>query len=171
VTRLNRIGIVLIVGSAVSTYGCLIAPLPVAAPLRVTVIDAQDQTPIANAMVLYLACDIHDFGCEHAKLVSTTSSQKGQVKIDGERKWGFWVLAPGGVPVPNHFIAIWAPGYSAFVFGQYGDTVESKKRRVRRSDIREALRSIPKDTSSSDELLNSSKELSGGSIRLLRSRL
>ena len=163
-------GIVLSFAALLSLSGCIIAPLRVAAPLDVTVVDAQDRTPIANAVVVYLVCDIHDFGCDHARLVSATSSDKGEVKIDGQRKWGFWVIVPGGVPVPNHFIAIWAPGYSAYVFAQYGDSVDSARRRVRRSDIRAALSSIPKDTSSSDALLNAEQELNGGSIRLLKSR-
>ena len=163
-------GIVLSFAALLSLSGCIIAPLRVAAPLDVTVVDAEDHTPIVNAVVVYLVCDIHDFGCDHGRLVSGTSSEKGHVKIDGQRKWGLWVIVPGGVPIPNHFIAIWAPGYSAYVFAQYGGSVDSIKQRVSRSDIRAALRSIPKDTSSSDALLNAEQELNGGSIRLLKSR-
>jgi hypothetical protein len=92
----------------------------------------------------------------------------GTVAIYGRRKWGFWVPVPGGIPVPNHFIAIWAPGYSAFAYGQYGDSVESRKREIRRTDILDALSEIPVDQSSSASSLNPTQELEGGKIRLRR---
>src|SRR5438876_4471902 len=108
-----------------SFQGCIIAPLRVAETLDVKVVDAQNGALIQGAKVIYFVCDIHDFQCKHATIVRTTSNESGDLKIEGHRKWGVWIPAPGGLPVPNHFIAIWAPGYSAFVFGQYGDTVES----------------------------------------------
>src|SRR5688500_17007192 len=96
-------------------------------PLHVTVVDAQTGRPIPNATVIHMACDVHDSRCERARLVRTSSSEKGTVRISGRREWGPWGPAPGALPVPNHFIAIWADGYSAYVFAQYGDTVESRK--------------------------------------------
>ena len=149
--------------------GCIVVPLRVMEPFEVTVTDSETVTPISNATIVYLACDVHDFRCRHADLVRGTSSATGIVKIDGRRKWGIWIPAPGGLPAPNHFIAIWAPGYSAFVFAQYGDTVESRKRGIDRADILEALNAIPADQTSSDSSLNPREELVGGTIRLRKS--
>jgi hypothetical protein len=145
--------------------GCFF-PLRVMHSLELTVVDAQSAAPIPNASVVYLACDVHDSRCEYAGLVRTTSSAKGAVSIGARREWGPWGPAPGALPVPNHFIAIWAPGYSAFVFAQYGDTVESRRRYVERTDILEALDAIPRDHASSDPSLNPRRELGGGKIRL-----
>ena len=90
--------------------GCLVAPLKVAYEVEVTVIDAKTGNPIPNAQVIYLACDIHDFSCSGGRLVRTSSNENGEVSIDSKRQWGFWILAPGGWPVPNHLIAVWASG-------------------------------------------------------------
>jgi len=152
-----------------SFQGCIIAPLRVAETLDVKVVDAQNGAPIQGAKAIYFVCDIHDFECKHATIVRTVSNESGDLKIEGRRKWGVWIPAPGGLPVPNHFIAIWALGYSAFVFGQYGDTVESIKRTVQRQDVIEAFDSIPSDQLSSDPSLNPKEELIGGKIRLRKS--
>jgi hypothetical protein len=167
---MRTVGIALSVTLLLLGSGCVIAPLRVAEPLEVIVTDAQSGTPIAEATVIYLVCDVHDFGCKHAKLVRATSALNGEVKIDGQRKWGVWVPAPGGLPAPNHFIAIWAPGYSAFVFSQYGDNVESLKKGTKRADLLDALNSVPSDQASSDPSLNSKEELIGGKIRLRKSQ-
>lgn len=147
----------------------------VAEPLEVIVVDAETENPIVGASVVYLVCDLHDYGCSRGKLIRTTSNEKGEVKIEGETKTGTWVLAPGGLPVPDHLISIWSPGYSAFVFIQYksadvpiDEALKRRKKGIERTDILEALREIPEDESSSDERLNSKKELIGGKIRLLR---
>ena len=134
--------------------------------MDVTVIDAQSAVLIPHATVIYFVCDVHDFECRHATLVRTDSSAQGHLRLDGRREWGVWLPAPGGLPVPNHFIAIWAPGYSAFIFAQYGDTIESLRRRAPRPDLLEALESIPVDRSSSDPSLDPRQELQGGRIRL-----
>lgn len=149
----------------------------VAEPLEVIVVDAETKEPIPGASVVYLVCDLHDYGCSRGKLIRATSNEKGEVKIEGETKIGTWVLAPGGLPVPNHLIAIWSPGYSAFVFIQYksadapiDELLERKKKSVTRTDILKALQEIPEDKASSDEGLNPKKELTGGKIRLLKIR-
>lgn len=149
----------------------------VAEPLEVIVVDAETEKPIAGASVVYIVCDLHDYSCSKGKLIRTTSNEKGEVKIEGETKTGIVFPGPGGLPVPNHLIAIWSPGYSAFVFIQYKVTdapidelIERKKRSVTRMDILKALREIPEDKASSDERLNSKKELIGGKIRLLKLR-
>ena len=165
-TTLSRIAVVLALGLLLSVQGCFVAPLRVAETLDVTVVDAENGAPIRDATAVYFVCDIHDFQCRHATLLRTTSNARGDLKIRGRREWGVWFPAPGGLPVPNHFIAIWAPGYSAFVFGQYRDTVESIRHRVPRQDVLEALDSIPSDRSSSDPSLNPKEELRGGKIRL-----
>lgn len=138
----------------------------VAEPLDVIVIDAETKEPIPGASVVYLVCDLHDYGCNKGKLIQTTSNEKGEVKIEGETKTGTWVLAPGAMPVPSHLIAIWASGYSAFVFIQYksadapiAELLERKKKSIERRDILEALHEIPEDKASSDERLNSKKRI------------
>ena len=148
--------------------GC-ISRLQIAAPLDVTVVDADDGAPIPGAEAIYLVCDVHDFDCDHAILEQPTTDESGAVKISGRRQWGVWFPAPGGLPVPNHFIAIWARGYSAFVFSQYDDTLESMRKKVRRQDVSDALESIPSDQSSSDPSLNPREQLTGGKIRLRKS--
>jgi hypothetical protein len=112
-----------------------VAPLRIAEPLDVTVVDAESGAPIPGATTLYFVCDIHDFDFSAARFERRTSNEKGKVKIHGHRKWGVWFPAPGGLPVPNHFIAIWAPGYSAFVFSQYDETVEDLKTRIHRQEF------------------------------------
>ena len=148
--------------------GCLIAPLPVASPLRVRIVDAGANLPIAGATVIYFVCDIHDFECKHAILVQTASTNTGAVTIHRRWRWGLWIPAPGGLPVPNHFIAIWAPGYSAFVFSEYGDTVERVIERITviRPDIAEELKSLPAERSSVDPSRTAYKQLVDGTIRL-----
>lgn len=153
--------------------------LHVAQPLDVIVVDAETEKPIAGASIVYIACDLHNpYSChEYGKLIRTTSNEKGEVKIEGETKTGTWLPFPGGLPTPNHLIAIWAPGYSAFVFSQYKVTdatidelLERKKKSVARTDMLKALQEIPEDKASSDERLNPKKELIGGKIRLLKLR-
>jgi hypothetical protein len=156
----------LLVILALSLDGCLIWPLKVAEELDVEVIDATSGTPIPYAEVVYVACDIHDFKCNKAKLVRTKANDKGQINIDNTRRWGVWIPAPGGIPVPNHLIAIWAPGYSAFVFSQYEETIASRISGTQREDIISALREIPPYQTMNDESLNPKRELIGGKIQL-----
>jgi hypothetical protein len=146
--------------------GCIIAPLRVANDLRVTVTDQQTGAPIGGAPVVYLVCDIHDFDCSNGRLVETISDTQGHVHIEGRRKWGVWIPTPGGLPVPNHTIAIWAPGYSAYVFQQYGGTIQDLAERIDSPAVRGALKRIPADLRSSDPALNPRRELTGGQIRL-----
>jgi hypothetical protein len=147
--------------------GCFF-PWRVMEPLEFTVIDAATEAPIPGARVVYLSCDVHDFGCHHAHLVKANSSADGSVVLPGRREWALLVPVPGNLPVPNHFVAVWAPSYSAYAYGQYGDRVASRTRGVTRQDILEAFAEIPNDQSSSDTSLNPSRELDGGKIRLRR---
>ena len=156
----------LLVSLALSLGGCLIWPLKVAEELDVEIIDATSGTPVPYAEVVYVACDVHDFSCSKAKLVRTKANDKGQVNIDSTRRWGVWIPAPGGLPTPNHLIAIWAPGYSAFVFSQYEDTIALRISGTKREDIARALQEIPSDQTMNDESLNPRRELIGGKIQL-----
>ena len=149
------------------SQACIIAPLRVANDLRVTVTDHETGAPIAGASVVYFACDIHDFDCGNGILVETTSDQQGRVDIKGRRKWGLWIAAPGGLPVTNHTIAIWAPGYSAYVFHQYGGNLSDM---IDDPEVRDALNRIPEDQRSSDDAINPRRELIGGRIRLRPAR-
>lgn len=151
-----------------SLGGCLVWPLKVAEELNVDVIDAESGRPIPRAEVVYLACDFHDFSCNRAKLVRTQSNDKGKIEIDSTRRWGVWLPAPGGIPVPNHLIAIWTSGYSAFVFSQYPESIDRRVSGTKREDIIRALREIPSDQIMNDELLNPREELIGGKIKLKR---
>lgn len=148
--------------------GCVIAPMSVMEPLKITVADATTDAPIANASIVYIVCDVHDSACTRAKLVRAASTPSGHIDIEGQRTWGVWFPAPGGLPAPNHFIAIWAPGYSPFLFSQYEDTVEKLKWRyeTKRPDILEALNAIPIDALSSNPTLDPVRQLSSGKIRL-----
>lgn len=155
--------------------GCMPTTVRLANPLEVIVVDAETEKPVVGASVVYIVCDLHDYGCSRGKLIRTTSNEKGEVKIQGETKTGTWVLAPGGLPVPDHLIAIWAPGYSAFVFIQYksadldiNERIKREKEAIKRADILKALQEIPEDKASSDEQLNPKEELIGGKIRLLK---
>jgi len=146
--------------------GCCIAPLRVASPLEVTVVDAETGNPIPDAKVVYIVSDLHDWLCKGGRVVRTVSDKNGQVDISGKRRWGFYIAAPGGLPVPDHLIAIWAPGYSAYIFSQYADIAERKKRCENRSDIVEALFEIPQEQRITDPWLNVKSNLIGGKIKL-----
>lgn len=99
--------------------GCMYGTIYLAKPLDVVVVDAETEEPIQGASVVYLVCDLPDYGCSRCRLIRTISNEKGEIKIEGESRTGIWLVAPGGLPVPDHLIAIWADGYSAFVFIQY----------------------------------------------------
>ncbi|MFI5305077.1 MAG: hypothetical protein ACHQYP_09825 [Nitrospiria bacterium] len=157
-------------GFSLIISGCFIAPLRVSEELKVLIVDAQSNNPIPNAQVLYLVHDIHEAGWKKAKMVRLTSDNNGNVEIPGRRRWGFWIPAPGGLPVPDHFIAIWAAGYAAYVFSQYDSEFELRHLEPLREDIRMALDEIPVDRSSSNRQLNPEKELSGGQIKLVRAK-
>lgn len=148
--------------------GCIVAPLPVSAPVEVSVVDAETDAPIVGAAVVYFVCDIHDFACSQGRLVRTESGPKGRVSIPRRWRWGLWIAAPGGLPVPNHFVAIGAPGYSPFVFSQYDDSLARVIARigVTRPEIAAELQALPPATVSSDPSLNSASQLIGGKIRL-----
>jgi hypothetical protein len=150
------------------TSSCCIAPLRVANPLEVTVIDAESGSPIPDAQVIYIVSDLHDYLCKGGRVVRTTSDTSGNVDISGKRKWGFYIAAPGGLPVPDHLIAIWASGYSTYLFSQYSNIAERKKRCENRSDILQALSEIPHEQQILDPWLNLKSNLIGGIIKLPR---
>ncbi len=150
---------------SLSLTGC-IWPLPVAQELDIQVIDAHSSKPIPKAQVVYLACHVHDYGCSKGHLVRTQTTDEGKVHINKIHSWGPWIPAAGGLPAPNHLIAIWAQGYTAFIFAQYGDSVSQRLNDTKREDVRSALQEIPDDRIVNDEHLNPRAELIGGKIRL-----
>ncbi|ALA57716.1 hypothetical protein NITMOv2_1288 [Nitrospira moscoviensis] len=95
----------LLAALALNLGGC-IWPLKIAEGLEAEVVDAASGNPIPLADVVYLACDFHDFSCNHATLVRTKANEQGKIAIGSTRQWGFWLPAPGGIPVPNHLVAI-----------------------------------------------------------------
>ena len=159
----NRLAIA-VLGCVLVLPGCFPAPLRVAHPVKVTVVDAESGLPIANASVVHIVCD--GSRCENATLLRTTTDVDGALSIDGRRQWGVWIAAPHGMPFVRQFTAIWADGYSGFVQSDFHDTAELMKLRVRRLDLIEALESIPKDLSSSDPSLNPVKNLRRATIQL-----
>jgi len=90
-------------------------------PLETKVVDAKTGSPIEKATALRVVCDIHDFRCTRGQMDQSETNKDGKVQLDGKWKWRLWFPAPGGLPVPNHHIAIWKSGYKAFVFSQYGN--------------------------------------------------
>lgn len=157
----------LLAGLTLNWGGC-IWPLKIAEEFRAEVIDATSTNPIPLADVVYLACDFHDFSCNHATLVRTKADEHGKINIGSTRRWGFWLPAPGGIPVPNPLIAIWARKYKAFVFAQYPDSIDRRISSTAREDIIQALREIPSDQSINDESLSPRRELIGGKIKLTK---
>lgn len=113
----------------------------VALPLKVQVIDAEKGLPIDGAEVLRIVADYHDRAGSRAVMDRTHSDENGNIRLAGRQKWVF-LSGPGRLPLPNHQIAVWKPGYKAFVFSQYGDIHEiySGKDRI---DLIKALETIP----------------------------
>jgi len=125
--------------------GCFAFPLRTIEPLRVTVIDASTGTPIANAIVLRVVCDIHNRDCKDAFIDMNKTNEKGIIRLSGKRDCGPWVAAPGGMPAPNHQIAIWKEGYSAFVFSQFDNDIDKFASKTINKKIIEAVSKIPKE--------------------------
>jgi hypothetical protein len=88
-------------------------------PVDAKVIDADTDRQLDDVNYLRIVCDVHDFGCDHA-LLEKGISRGGILRLESERRWGLWMPVPGGVPVPNHQLAVWKEGYHAFIFSQYG---------------------------------------------------
>jgi hypothetical protein len=159
----NRLAIT-VLGCILVLPGCFPAPLRVANPVKVTVVDAETGRPIGNAAVVHIVCT--GSRCENATLLRTTTGTDGALTIDGRRQWGVWIAAPHGMPFVRQFTAIWADGYSGFVHSDFHDTAELMKLRARRQDLIQALASIPNDLSSSDPSLNPVKNLRRATIQL-----
>jgi len=156
----------LLVVSALTLGGCLIWAFKVAEEPDVKVIDATSGTPIPYAEVVYLACDVRDFSCSKAKLVRTKANDKGQIDIDSTRRMGSLDFCSGWTSCTNHLIAIWPPGYSVFIFNQYPESIDRRASGTKRKGIIRALREIPSDHTTNDELLNPRRELIEGKLKL-----
>jgi hypothetical protein len=135
--------VLLLIIVVLGLYGC-VYPARIKMPIRTQVVDAETGQPIAGARLLQIVCDVHDFGCTHAEVDCAQSNQEGFLEVSGKRQWGFWFPAPGGLPVPNHQVAIWKDGYYAFVFSQYGDFEDFQALRTKkRQDLAHAIAEIP----------------------------
>jgi len=134
-------------------------------PLKTEVVDAESGQPIEGASYLRIVCDVHDFNCSSAKIDRGITRKDGFIEVNGERKWGLYIFAPGGVPVPNHNIAIWKPGYLAFVFSQYGN-IETIKETTDREDIIKAINEIPNQRTTFDPSTNPNDLFLNGQIKL-----
>ena len=148
---------------------CVIYPARIVMSLNTRVVDAESGNPIEGARVLRIVCDVHDSRCIHGRIDQGETDSGGIIKMSGDRKWGLWVAAPGGLPVPNHQIAIWKEGYYAFVFSQYG-RIDRLKDFTDREDIIEAIRKIPPDRKECSASDDPDKMFSGGKIKLQKNR-
>lgn len=142
-------------------------PARIVMPLETRVVDAETGAPIEKATVLRVVCDIHDYRCKHGYTDRGETKSNGEIHLQGMRRWGLWIPAPGGLPVPNHQIAIWKAGYEAFVFSQYGD-IEEIKSRTERADLQAALQEIPQVRKSYSPDDNPNKLFDNGRIELLK---
>lgn len=113
-------------------------------PLSTRVVDADTGQLIAGAHVLRIVDDFHGYwyGYAHAQMERSYSDTNGHIEMEGKHKWRFRLLGPGRFPVPNHKIAIWKPGYKAFVFSQYSSISEISSC-TEREDLKKAIGEIP----------------------------
>ncbi len=137
-------------------------------PLRVTVQDADTGSPIPDATIIYIASDIHDYLCKEGRVIRTRTDSGGKVDISGKWRFGVWLIAPGGLPMPQHIVAISAPGYSTYLFGRYDEMKSGKRRCHSHSDIVEALAEIPQENVIRDSRPMSVSQLNGEIIKLIR---
>jgi len=135
-------------------------------PVDAKVIDANTGKQLDDVNYLRIACDVHDFGCGHA-LLEKGISREGILQLDSKRRWGLWMPVPGGVPVPNHQIAVWKDGYYAFIFSQYDANIDEFARRANRADIKSAIDQIPKERKYLYSNQNPNDILLGGVIKLV----
>ena len=151
-----------------SIWGCFVFPLKTVEPLSTTVVDSESGKPIAGAVVLRIVCGIHDFSCKNASIEKKFTNNKGMIYLGSKREWGPWFPAPGGLPVPNHQIAIWKEGYSAFIFLQYNNDIDQFAAHVKSNDIREAIREIPKERKYLSENIDPSTIFVNGKVELYK---
>lgn len=143
---------------------CIPYPMQTVEPLEVTVVDATTGTPLQDIHYLRIVCDVHDFTCAHA-FIDSGISPGAHLVLAGKRRWGMWSPVPGGMPVPNHQIAIWKTGYQAIIFSQYGNNIDEFSNGTPRADIKHLITQIPQDRNYlRDE--NPDLTLHGGLIRL-----
>ena len=142
--------------------------MKVVMPLKTRVIDSETDQPVSGAKVLRIVCDVHDFDCNDAYMDTGATNRNGEIELDGKRKWGVWMPVPGGLPAPNHQIAIWKEGYQAFVFSAYDGDITKFEETVRRADIRKAIKEIPKERNLLGEGQDPNQLFSGGEIKLYK---
>jgi len=136
-------------------------------PLETQVVDAGTGTPIGGASVLRIVCDIHDRKCTNGQLEKSETDKDGKIKLKGKRQWGLWFPAPGGLPAPNHQIAIWKPGYQAFAFSQYGD-INDLLSWTDREDLKKAIQEVPKERKNLTPNDNPENMFENGKVKLQR---
>jgi hypothetical protein len=168
---MKKLNSILLISMCLTLWGCFVFPLRTIEPLKITVIDASTGTPIEGAIVLRLVCDIHNRDCNNAFIDMNVTNDKGIICLSGKRDFGPWMAAPGGLPVPNHQIAIWKEGYSAFVFSQYDNDIDRFSARTRNKNIIEAVRKIPKERKYLSLETNPYSVFDNGIIKLYRLEL
>lgn len=131
----------LIISICLFVSGCVVFPMQTVMPLEAKIIDAHTAEELKGIRYLRIVCDLHDYGCNKALLEDGVFDS--DIKLENKRQWGLYIAAPGGLPVPNHQIAIWKEGYSAIVFSQYDDNINDFAKSVERIDIKDAINEIP----------------------------
>lgn len=144
--------------------GCAL-PLKVAQTMDTTVIDSTTLEPIANAQYFRIVCDLHDYDCSSAYIERGFTSNDGKIDLGSKRKWSIWFPAPGGLPVPNHQIAIWASGYTALLFSQYNQDIERFRQQIEREDINRLINEVPENRKYLDSE-EANRAFLGGIIKL-----
>lgn len=136
-------------------------------PLSTRVVDADTGHSIAGAQVLRIVDDFHGYRNDHAyaQMERSYSDANGHVEMDGKREWRFRPSGPGRFPVPNHKIAIWKPGYKAFVFSQYSSIYEISSC-TKRVDLKKAIGEIPHNRIEYGVSDNLNKMLNEGTVKL-----
>ena len=148
--------------------GCAIYPMQTIMPLESKVVDSETGKPLHNIQYIRIVCDIHDFDCSGASLEEGIAQNGSKFELDNERRWGLYVFVPGGLPVPNHQIAIWKKGYKAVVFSQYDGNIDQFASKAERLDIREAINKIPKQRVYITKYDDPNEIFGGGIIKLER---
>lgn len=136
-------------------------------PLETQVVDAESGASIEGAQVLRIVCDIHDMKCARGKIDKEQTDRNGKIEMKGERKWGIWFPAPGGIPAPNHRIAIWKTGYQAFAFSQYGE-INDLLSWTNREDLKKAIQEVPKERKNYTPDANPEQMFENGKVKLQR---
>lgn len=125
--------------------GCL--PYTKIGSIDTRVVDDSTGEPIPEPRVLQLVHDLHDFDWNVARIRESRGSLAGVIVLAGESGITPCLPAPELMPNPDHFIVVWAPGYSPAMFSQfYGADELQRLKPAPDSEVAARLCAIPWDT-------------------------